>query len=272
MEYFTTAGGITVHLQDSGPKENTAIVLLHGYLETMYIWSEFAEKLSEKYRVITLDMPGHGLTDSAPESLSPTGESINTMEFDASVIKALVEKIGLNKVCVGGHSMGGYVAQMCCKMYSETFEKLIIFNSNPYKDPEEKSADRKREIDVINGGKLNVLAAASIPKMYNCDNLRKYDDKVMETVELCETHNPAGIIASIKGMMVRPDMQDLWENPPVPIMLICGDMDNFLPLSTIEVLKEKFKKVKFALLPGTGHNSFIENSDEVLKEVINFIG
>ena len=70
MEFFTTAAGITVHVWDTRdercPVKPGSLVLLHGYLETMYIYTELVEALKDRYRVIVIDMPGHGLTDSAP--------------------------------------------------------------------------------------------------------------------------------------------------------------------------------------------------------------
>lgn len=275
MEYFTTAGGITVHLCDTDDKQvvetdRKTVILLHGYLETMYIWSEFANMLKTRYRVITLDLPGHGLTDSAPED--ENGESINSMEFCADVIKSLLDKIGIEKAVIGGHSMGGFIAQNCCIRYPEKFEKLIIFNSTPYKDKEEKSADRLREIEAVRNGKLEILACLSIPKMYHPDNLRKFDDKIRETVELCETHLPEGIISSIKGMQRRNDTSELLEKCPLPILHISGDTDPFLPVETLEKMMKDFTGVKFFNIASSGHNSFIEAEKVCYEQVCEFIG
>ena len=125
MEYFTTAAGITVHLldtQDSKEQQKEkCIILLHGYLETLNIWNELVERLKDKYRVIVLDMPGHGLTDSAPAR--EDGTVVNTMEFGADVVKALIEKCGARNVTLGGHSMGGYVTLAFCKKYPDVIEK-----------------------------------------------------------------------------------------------------------------------------------------------------
>ena len=74
MEYFAISNGIPVHILDT-KKGDTTIVLLHGYLETLYIFNEFVEMLEKKYRVIAIDLPGHGLTGSDKE--------INSMEFCA---------------------------------------------------------------------------------------------------------------------------------------------------------------------------------------------
>ena len=79
MEYFAISNGIPVHILDTKKGEKT-ILLLHGYLETLYIYNEFIEILQKKYRVIAIDLPGHGLSGSDKE--------INSMEFD-QLIKLL---------------------------------------------------------------------------------------------------------------------------------------------------------------------------------------
>lgn len=269
MERFVTAGGIAVHILDS-EKGEKCIILLHGYLETMYIWSEFADLLSRQYRVIVMDIPGHGLTDYAPADTM--GNRINTMDFCASVVKEVLDKCSVPKAVIGGHSLGGYIALACCRLYPEIFEKLILFNSHPYEDPEEKAVDRKREIDIIESGKLSMLASVSIPKMYSSANLRQMDEKIRETVELCETHDPMGIVASIKGMQLRPNSSSLLSNSPVPVMVIVGDEDTFMPVSMIKEMRKSFPKVLLEELTGCGHNSFLERPDEVLNRVVSFIG
>ena len=275
MEYFTTAAGITVHLLDTCDSKDInenqkTIVLLHGYLETMNIWNELVDLLKDKYRVIVLDMPGHGLTDSAPAQKG--GVSVNTMEFGADVVKALIEKCNAKKVVLGGHSMGGYVTLAFCRKYPGALQKAIIFNSNPYKDDPSKAEDRKREIDVIRAGKLDMLAELSIPKMFKPENLRLFDDKIMETLELCDMHNPEGIVASVMGMQQREDTTDIMENPPVPMMMFEGDSDRFLDLEGVTQMIRKFPKVKHILLENTGHNSFIEAQEKVYQHICDFVG
>lgn len=269
MERFVTAGGVTVHILDS-EKGEKCIILLHGYLETMYIWSEFADLLSREYRVILIDIPGHGLTDYAPADSS--GNRINTMDFCASVVKDVLDKCSVSKAAIGGHSLGGYIALACCRLYPERFEKLILFNSHPYEDPEEKAIDRKREIDIIESGKLLVLASVSVPKMYCRANLRDMDEKIRETLELCETHDPMGIVASIKGMQLRPDSSSVLLDSSIPSMVIVGDDDIFMPAPMIQKMRESFPKVSFEVLDQCGHNCFIERPAKVLDSVISFVG
>ena len=100
MEFFATAANTPVHINDSGKGDKT-LILLHGYLETMYVWNEFAESLRDGCRVITIDLPGHGLSCGAP---------VNTMEFMATAVKGVLDVCQVEKAYVAGHSMGGYAA------------------------------------------------------------------------------------------------------------------------------------------------------------------
>ncbi len=271
MEFFTLSAGISVHVWDTadeGSKSDRTILLLHGYLETMYVFNELIEALKPHFRVIAIDLPGHGLTDSAPADAK--GVRCNTVQFDVPVIAGVLEKCGVRKAVIAGHSMGGYVALECIKERPELFEKAVLLNSHPYPDLPEKAQDRQREIDVIRAGKLMLLADASIPKMYFSENLRRCDEKVCETVCLCETHDPEGIVASILGIKCRPDLQDVLKNPPVPVMLVHGDNDNYLPMERVNEMKEAFPEVTYTLIPSTGHNSFIEEPSKVVEALTLF--
>lgn len=262
MEFFAISNGVPVHISDS-KKGDKALLLLHGYLETLYIYTEFAEALEkEGYRVVMLDLPGHGLSGS--------NKDINTMEFSATVAADVLKKCGVESAYIAGHSMGGYVAQHCIKLFPELFKGLILLNSTPFADSQEKKENRKREIELVGSAKLLKLANISIPQMYSADNLRRLDEKIQETLEIAETHDPLGIIACIKGMMEREDTKDTLAK--CNALAIYGDADKFITNEIRDSLIKEFPNVKHCVVPGTGHNSFIENTPEVVKLVKEFIG
>ena len=262
MEFFATAGNIPVHILDS-KKGEKCVILLHGYLETMYVWNELYDILCKKgLRVIVMDLPGHGMSCSAP---------VNTMDFAATCVSDVLKLCGVQKAVIVGHSLGGYVGFSCLRLFPEMFEKMVLINSHPYPDPQDKAQDRLREIDIIESGKILTLAGVSIPKMYAPENLRRCDEKIRESVELCETHDPEGIVASIKGMAERADSCSLMVSSDVPFMAVLGDKDIFIPMETIEKMKVSFPKVRFEVLGNCGHNSFVEYTEKVAELLVDFI-
>ena len=262
MEFFATAANLAVHIRDS-KKGEKAVLLLHGYMETLYIWNDFFDALKRDYRVIAIDLPGHGLSCSAP---------VNTIELMATVAKGVLDLCEVKQAAVVGHSLGGYVALKCCELFPETFEKMVLLNSHPYPEPESFATVREREINIINSGRLQSLAEISIPKMFHSNNLRRLDSKIREIVELCETHDPSGIVASVKGFTKRSDMSEYLKNTSTPTLAICGDSDGFISSELQLKMLEQFKNMKLVTLQECGHNVFLECPEKCLELVREFIG
>lgn len=262
MEYFVTCNGIPVHVSETGSGDN-AVVLLHGYLETLYIWEDFRALFPGSSHIISIDLPGLGLTGSAPE--------INSMEFDARVLLSLLDKLSIAKVLIVGHSMGGYVGQRFLRDYPDRLSALVNVNSNPYADDPLKVKDREKEISFILNGKLVQLAQIAIPNMYSKANLRSCDDKVAETVEICETHDPEGVAAVVRGLMTRDDNVALLSSAKVPVMFIYGDSDVYAPLSRIQQIMHDLPGCRHEIVPGTGHNTHVENPKAVYDLVSSLL-
>lgn len=260
-EFFSTASNIATHIEDSKAGERT-VLLLHGYLETMYVWEDLFHDLSRDFRVIRIDLPGHGLTCSAP---------VNSIDLMATVAKGVLDVCGVKTASVIGHSLGGFVAIKCCELFPERFDKMILLNSHPFAEGEERKALALRETELIETGHLMQLADISIPRMFHPGNLRRLDETIREMVEMCETHDPAGIISSLKGMMNREDTSEYLASAGVPAMAVCGGTDT---LVTPEIRAEMVKKIpslRLEVLPECCHHSLLEcreRTTELIKEFL----
>ena len=117
VEKFITAGDTPVHVCDS-EKGDRCAVLLHGYLESMLVWDDFVPYLYKQVRVITLDLPGHGI--------SVVKGPVHTMEYLADVVKDTLDALGIARCTLVGHSMGGYVALAFCEKYPERLDGVVL--------------------------------------------------------------------------------------------------------------------------------------------------
>lgn len=263
MEQFITSKGIPVHISDT-MKGDKVLVLLHGYLETLYIWEPFEEELKrrEDLRIITMDIPGHGLSGYKEDM---------DFSFIAEVITGVLDNRGIERCFLGGHSMGGYIALQFLKMFPERVEGLIMFNSSPFADNPEKKDERLREIKVVEDRKLMLLAGTSLPKMFAENNLRKWDEFIIETIENCETHDPEGIVAGIMAMMARDDQTQLLKETKIPVLFILGDKDPYIPMEMIEKMRESLPGAKFIIFSDTGHISFVEDAEQCVQVLDYFI-
>ena len=114
--------GKRIHYTDSAA--GYPVVLIHGYLETSDSWNGFKDKLADHFRIIAVDLPGHGSSDL-------TG-AIQTMEEMASSVKLLLDNLGIQRFFLIGHSLGGYVTLAFLEMFGDSLSGYCLFHSHPF--------------------------------------------------------------------------------------------------------------------------------------------
>ncbi len=259
-EYFHYENG-RVHYSVGGTGK--VIVLLHGYLESSEVWESFAGKLSENFMVICIDLPGHGLSD--------VYGATHTMEFMATVIKDLIVSLGINKVFLAGHSLGGYVALAFLELFPELLSGYCLFHSQPFADPPEVIDKRKREIELVKAGKKNLMYPDNVVRMFAPLNLEKFSDSLLKSKEIASRIPGEGIIAVLNGMMNRPSRLSVMEEGRVPCLWILGSMDSYIPCDTIQTKVNLPENAVLVVLKNSGHLGFIEEKDLSLKILSDFV-
>ena len=251
----------SIHYCDKG--SGKTIILLHGYLESSDIWSGFAAQLANRFRVITVDLPGHGLSD--------VFGGCHTMEFMATGIKELIDNLNINKVFLTGHSLGGYIALAFIELFPERLTGYCLFHSHPFADSPEALEKREREIKLVKGGKVDLMYPDNVAKMFATENLEKFKDALHISKEIASKIPGEGIIAVLKGMMARPSRLLFMEEGRVPCLWILGRMDNYI---SCEVVQKKVKlpaNAKVVILENSGHLGFIEEEDRAIEVMVNFV-
>ena len=243
--------------------KGSVIVLLHGYLETLEIWSDFANKLSKYFRVISIDIPGHGESGKVSE--------IHTMDLMAEAVDAVLKSLHIEKSFLIGHSMGGYVALSYLANYPIKTSGICLFHSNPFTDSAEKKANRDREIEIIRQGRQEILFSTNVTKSFATDNLEFFKDSVEWAKTIAAHCKPEGIIALLEGMKIRPDRQDLLKETNNPILYILGKKDNYIAFETMVAVARRSPKGEVLALENSGHMGFIEEPGLCLEALKSFV-
>jgi pimeloyl-ACP methyl ester carboxylesterase len=260
MDFFITANNIVLRASDTG--KGKTIVLLHGYLETMEVWENIIAELSKNFRVIALDLPGHGLSGFCSET--------PTMEFMADCVKSLLDKQKVQECFVVGHSMGGYVALAFAKKYPETAKALCLFSSTPNSDTEQKMIDRDREIELIKNGKLELILKINIARGFADANLKQFDEEIFAIEDTATVADINGIIAGLQAMKTREDMNDFMQTIQQKTLFVFGKSDNYITSDTVQNIMQKYPQATTAILQNSGHNGFIEEPEESVKILSEF--
>ena len=116
---FVIAGGIRFHIRERG--QGPTIVLIHGQSAHLYLWEAAAELLAKDHHVISLDMPGHGLT-------GPDAQERYSFAGLANSVHALVEALGLDRFALAGNSLGGAVSTQYAITHPEKLTALFLLD------------------------------------------------------------------------------------------------------------------------------------------------
>ena len=257
------AGSTALHIADSGVGEK-CVVLLHGYLESMYVWDDFTSLLTPSVRVITVDIPGHGISEVKGE--------VHTMEMVADVLHEMLNSLGIEKVTMVGHSMGGYVSLAFCARYPEQLEGLVLLSSSPNPDTDLKKENRRREIALVRAGKKDALARVAPEAGFAEQNRRRLKDYIDDLVEQVHITEDEGIVALLGGMMERVDQNQMLSECGVRQLFIMGRHDGYIPVEAAEEFIARNPQAEVAWLENSGHMGFIEEPEACADALLNFVG
>lgn len=261
-EKFIMAGSTPMHIADS-QRGDKCVVLLHGYLESMLVWDEFAALLKESVRVVTIDLPGHGV--------SMVTSQVHTMEYLAECVALTMEALGIERYSVVGHSMGGYVALAMVEKYASRLESIVLLSSTTSADSQEKCDRRRREIELIKAGKKNMLARLVPHAGFAPENVKRLKDYIEDIGELILMTEDEGVIAILGGMIERKSRGELLRQSGVPHMFIFGRHDYYIPVETAEEMIAADPTARVVWLEHSGHMGFYEEPELCAQAILEMV-
>ena len=233
-----------------------AVVLLHGFTESQAIWDGFTPELATKFRVITIDLPGHGGSGMLGD--------IHRMEEMAEAVKAVLDHLKVTKSIFVGHSMGGYVALAFMRMFPEGVSGLCLFHSTAAADSVEAAANRDKAIAVIRSDRKDFLLQF-VPSLFAPANRESLQPLIEELIREAQKMPAEAIIAAQEGMKRRPDCLEVLKNTTVPVLFIAGQQDMRIPCDLV-LEQAKLPAVShLLLLKNVGHMGWAEAPDESIS-------
>jgi pimeloyl-ACP methyl ester carboxylesterase len=261
MEKFFEFNTGKIHYSDQGRGET--VVLIHGYLETSEIWNSFAQKLAQNFRIITIDLPGHGKSDACGE--------VYTMEFMATIIKELIKSLNIEHFFLTGHSLGGYVTLAFADLFPEVLSGFCLFHSHPFADSVENLEKRKEQIKIVKAGNKNLMIPNIISNLYAFVNLQKFSKAIEKSKNIAFSVKGETITAVLRSMMTRTSRLSVLEEGKVPCLWILGTMDNLINFEQIQTKVRLPANANMVILKESGHMGFIEEEDKSVKIITEFV-
>jgi len=240
-----------------------ALLFLHGYLESSDVWDGFSKRFQGEYKVICMDIPGHGRSGVLGE--------IHEISEMARVVKRVLDEEMIEKVTLFGHSLGGYVVMAFVHQFPELTRGYVLFHSTCFADNEEKKMSRDREISLVACGKKMQIIHTNIPKAFADDNLGKMENQVDRVKKIASSNSGEGIMALLQGMKSRSDHSALLSDEKIPKLIIWGRKDNYIGSEVFEKMIRIAPHAMVIILKNSGHMGFLEEPDCVFTGIIDFL-
>jgi pimeloyl-ACP methyl ester carboxylesterase len=260
MIKYATFKGIRVRFSDTG--KGRALVLIHGFPETLQVWEEFSIRLARHFRVIALDLPGHGET--------PSIGYIHSTELFAESVKTVMDSLALRRYVVVGHSMGGYVALAFAELYPDKVSGLCLFHSSVVAETADKKKDRDRVIALVKKEKKHYLNEV-VTSLFAPANVSVYKEEIRELRHIAQGISLQGLVNALEGMKDRPSRDWVVEQAKYPILFIIGKKDRVFAADMLSQQAAQIQRAQTLVLESGGHMGFIEEKKICQDGLLQFV-
>jgi pimeloyl-ACP methyl ester carboxylesterase len=239
--------------------ERSTLVFLHGFCQNNTCFQEQVLFFRNSHNLILIDLPGFG----ASKQLQAT--SIAEM---ANQVIELLNQLNIQRYCLFGHSMGGYVALSVAAKASNQLTGLGLIHSTARADSEERIAKRIQTVDFINKNGLALYIKNFIPGLFtpnaNAHQIAAAKERGMDSSE-------QGVLNAIQAMMTRSDYVSLLPSFPFPVFWAIGKYDELLPEGDLFKQTAACKMAYIAYLKNAAHMGMIEESAALNRHIKTYL-
>lgn len=248
-----------INFSDQG--QGKTLVLLHGFTESGKIWKNFAKELIADFRVIIIDLPGHGKSEGLG--------GIHAMEVQAEVVHKVLKARKVRKCIMIGHSMGGYVTLAFAGKYPEMLRGFCLFHSHVFPDTQQDKENREKTIRLVNEDKFSFIAQF-IAGLFPEEVREIYAKEINQLIRRAKKMQKENIVASLEGMKDRYDQTLLLRTTSLPVLFILGLKDSKAPVARLWEMISLPAHSQSLILRETGHMGYIEEPGKTLIAVKGF--
>jgi pimeloyl-ACP methyl ester carboxylesterase len=240
------------------------VVLLHAFPLDGRMWAPQVEALAGSYQVIVPDLRGFGA--AREQAVEEAG-----MDLLADDVARLLDDRGLDRVVLGGLSMGGYVALAFVRRHPDRLGGLLLLDTKAGADTEQARADRLRMAERVLAEGSGFLPEAMLPRVLGKTSLEERPELVERVTVLIREQDPRAVAGAQRGMAARPDSADVLASVAVPTLVVTGEEDAVTGPEVGRELAAAIPDARFLLVERAGHLSSLERPEVVNEALLDFL-
>lgn len=271
-QFVELSPGTVIHVRDEGPRDGFPIVLVHGSNASLHTWEPWVQRLTAKgYRVVTLDLPAHGLS-------GPTPQGLYTNAAYVGIVEQLVDRLQLQRFVLGGNSMGGGVSWRYAVAHPDRLAGLILVDASGKPMPKGSSPPlgfRLARVPIAR----DILATVTPRGLIDTSFKQSVSNQAIATPAMIDRYwelllypgnrratvqrfgqyqGDDGAAAKLKGLTV-------------PTLILWGREDKLIPVEVAEWFNSQIPGSRVTILDNIGHIPMEEAPDRSLAPVLELL-
>lgn len=264
---YINIDNLNIHYRDQG--EGPVLVLLHGVASSLHTWDAWTEELSNSYRVLRLDLPGHGLTGPDKQGYD--------IDYMTDKLNKFLTRLKVDKASFAGNSLGGYISWEYAVRYPEKVDKLILLDSAGY--PQKMPFI----MSMAAWPGVGEMSQVFMPRFIVSQNVKRaYGDKKKVDRKLVKRYHDLQLRKGNRGALVKvfrlmkqqsknPHLGDGVVKVKAPTLLMWGEQDTWVPLEVMEQFRKHLANVSVVTYEGVGHMPMEELPVQSARDARHFL-
>ena len=264
------SGGLRLYAQETGPSDAPPILFVHGWSQCHLSWKkQLASPLADKYRLVAVDLRGHGASELATDDAS-----YQKSEVWAEDVAAVVSGLGLERPILVGWSLGGYIVCDYLRHVHDAAPAGVVMVGSAV-----RLGPTPADLALIGNGWLDHFADAVSPDLAtSLAAIRAFVDACVagplpaEDREemLCYNALVAPSVRAASGTHEPVDNSDILSSLDVPLMVAHGAADRVFRPESVELVRAANPRARISVYDGVGHAPFLEDPDRFNRELDEF--
>lgn len=269
-QFITLPSGQRVHIRDEGRKNAPVLILLHGSNASLHTWEPWVERLGESLRIITVDLPAHGLT-------GPSIKNDYSKASYVSFVDDVVRYLGIEQFVLGGNSMGGNISWRYTLKFPQKVRGLILVDASGYPV---SSYDGPIIFKLLRYAPMRWLFQKIHLQSVVEEGVRNaYNNSPIITEKLIQRYVDLNLRAGNRKANALRFAQSGAEKllpPPrnvinVPTLILWGKEDRLVPISIAKKFNRDFQNSTLVIYDNVGHVPNEEIAGRSARDVRTFL-
>jgi pimeloyl-ACP methyl ester carboxylesterase len=247
---IVSANGIRIAYATAGAGAPT-VCFVHGTGGSTDVWKDQLDGLADLGHIVALDLPGHGRS---------SGTIPKTIEDAAVVVAGFLDALGVSRVVIGGHSMGGAIAQQFALAFPQRVAGLILVGTGARLRVLPRllallETNTREGVDLL----MSLAVGAEAPA------------ELRAALHRATADNPAGVVLGDLRACDAFDVMSRIGTVDAPTLVICGAEDQLTPAKYSRFLGQRVAGARVVVVPGAGHYVQVEQPRVTTDAIREFL-